>query len=210
MKKTTIVLFALLSFGLLLPAYGQWRTYGVDDRVNVKVQQQPTVIDTLGQRILFSDCQYGRVAVQVIADRQDIENKEQVQRYYDNFLIGFAEKGNLEILSKKYDTLKHYHSITFTTRFKDSNLLGIGKLVWMNNNTYLFQYLYDESNHVDALEEATTFFYTIRFIDIGADQFSMNKVYGMVGLLLIFIVGSTILGIIILIVYLLNRRFRQV
>jgi hypothetical protein len=209
LKKNTLILLSLFSFALLFRAYGsEWRPYGFDDRVVIKVPQQPTVMDTLGQRMLFVDCDYGRLTVQGLDDRKDIYTKDEIFEYYDKFLIDYSRNAKVEILSKQYDTLRSYYCLAFTSRFKDSNMLSISKLVWINNNAYLFQYLYDESNHVKALTEAQIFFNTIQFSDIGAHQFSMNKVYTAIGVGMLIFILSGIAGVLIIGIFYLRRKLK--
>lgn len=207
LKTNTLFLALLLSFALFLRAYGnEWRTYGFDDQVVIQVPQQPTVMDTLDQRMLFADCDYGRLVVQGLDDIKEIYNKDEIQKYYDHFLIGYTRTAHVEILSKQYDTLRAYHCLAFTSRFKDSNMLSIAKVVWINNRAYLFQYVYDESNHVEALNEAYAFFKTIRFRDMGKHQFSMTKVYNIVGIGMFMFIASGVVGAIILGIYFVNKK----
>jgi hypothetical protein len=207
MNKTFLLFLISISF---LSHAQTWRLYGFDDVVAIKVLQQPTVMDTLGQRILVSNTENGRMLVLRAEDPGTfITDKENVHQFYDQFLTGYARTSRQEILSQHYDTLRGFHSMTFTVRVKDTEVVGICKLVWLDHKAFVFQYLYNESNPGNALQEADIFFNSIRFSMRGYGQFSDTALYGKIGLgiLILFILGA--IGALVAIVYAVRNRRKR-
>jgi hypothetical protein len=175
--------------------------------VSIQVQEQPTVTDTLDQRLLVSLTDNGRILVSVTEDlNNEFTIREEVNRFYDKFLDDYERTTHFKVLSKQYDTLKTYHSMTFIDRYGNTSTVGICKLVWVNNRVYLFSYLYDESNPGDAFQDAGKFFNSIHFATYGTDQFSKHGLYRTIaiGILILFVVGGA--GTVFLIVYVIRKR----
>jgi hypothetical protein len=185
LKLFTLSLLSVQSIGST--AQG-WRPYGIDDLVMVLFQQQPEIKDTLGQTFFIAGTEYGTTMINKMEAPDEVQAQKDLDSFYESFFAAITKGGDIEVLSRRIETLGRVQSVRYTYHKKSQDLFSQGALVLIDHRAYNFQHLYNDEYAQQAVVEQEVFFNSIQF----KNDFIVKNQIPTIPMKIVFLIGQSL------------------
>ena len=166
MKRIIIFIFSIMAFQLA--AYSQQlKPVSVDSLVTVSLPAEFDTKDTLGQKILSANGALGYMVVIRSANQNNnkpLEKEKDLNKVFKEYVKKVQGQSNGSVLNQRDTTIGNLKAKVFSLETNDENGVQLRDfaVIYTQDATYTFEYLYPASRQELVKDENTAFFSSIK------------------------------------------------